>query len=396
MAIDLKTFKDLQDAVLEELKVPTTDTITLNRIKRSINTEYRDIASRKRWDWLKKFISLTHKKYISTGTAAVTQSSHSVTLTSAPSISVKDYWVRFDGNEETYRVAQHTAGATTLTLQSTYTGSTSSAVGYKLWTDRLPLPTDCVETIEVAHQHRKKPMENVGPQRMRRLVARFPTAEGHPTSYSTNDYKDPNPYSESLTATSSRSSAGLIKTIVFDSDVSASLAVGDRIEVSGAGESSYNGEFVVRTVSSATITYTGLVPLSETSTADTGATVQKLGVKTAEETYRELWLYPSLYKDQDITMHVDYIQAVQPMEDDTDEPLIPLEDRVILKYAALKQEWVKHRNPELYSNNERWYKEKFVSMASKSGDSSDNPNIFTDPQWASRKRYTRRRSRYKY
>lgn len=391
-AQDLKTFKDIQDAILEELKIPDTDTITLSRIKRDINICYRDIASRKRWDWLKKFITLTHRKYISSGTASVTSDSSTVTLTSAPSIGVKDYWITFNGHEEVYRVASHTAASTSIILQSPFTGTTASAITYKLWTDKVPLPTDCVETIEVAHQNLKRPMVNIGPQRMRRLVARHPTAEGWPTSYSTNDYKDPNPYSTSLTSTSSRASAGLVKTVVFDSDVSSSLEDGDRIQISGASDSTYNGEWIVSTVSTTTITFTGLVSLQETTTADTGMTVAKLGTKTAAEAYRELWLYPSIYRDQDITLHVDYIQSIVPLENDSDEPLIPLEDRIILKYCALQQQWVKHRNQELYQNNERWYKEKFVAMSSKVGDSSDNPNIYTDRQWADRKRY----NRYKY
>jgi hypothetical protein len=41
MAIyELKTFKDIIDAVREELKIQSTDTETINRIKRNINTLY--------------------------------------------------------------------------------------------------------------------------------------------------------------------------------------------------------------------------------------------------------------------------------------------------------------------------------------------------------------------
>lgn len=395
-ALDLKTYKDIQDAVLEELKIPQTDTTTLNRIKRDINILYRDLASRKRWDWLRKFITVLHRKYINAGTASVTLDSTAVTLTDAPSISVKGYWIKFDATEEIYRVAQHTAGSTSLTLQSSYPQPTNSETGYKLWTDRVPLPTDCVETIEVGHQWVKQPMENVGRQKMRRMIARYPQTEGFPHSYSTNDYKDPNPYSTSLPATASRSSSGLVKTVVFASDVSATLEAGDKFELANMGDLSYNGQWIASTVSSATVTYTALVPLSEVSTVDTSGTGGKLGTKTAEETYRELWVYPSLYQDNDITLHVDYIQSIQPLEDDTDEPLMPLEDRVILKYMTLMQQWVKHRNPELYSKNEQWYKEKFISMAAKAGDSSDNPNIFSDPQWVGRKRYRRYQTKYRY
>jgi len=332
-AFDLKTYKDIQDSVLAELKIPSTDTTTVDRIKRDINIQYRDLASKKRWDWLRKFITVLHRKYINEGTAAITLDSTSVTLTDAPSISVQNYWIKFDGTEEIYRVAQHTAGDTVLTLQSSYPQPTNPETSYKLWTDRTPLPTDCVETIEVGHQWVKQPMENVGRQKMRRMIARFPQTEGFPHSYSTNDYKDPNAYSIALPASISRSSDGLVKTIVFASDVSATLEVGDKFETSGS-ELSYNGQWIASSVVSATITYTALVPLSEVSTADVGITSNKLGIKTSEETYRELWVFPSLFQDNDITLHVDYIQSIDALEDDADEPLLPLEDRIILLYKT--------------------------------------------------------------
>lgn len=386
-AFTLKTFQDIYTAVVEELKIPTSDTNTLDRIKRDINIGYKDISSRKNWPWLNKFITLTHKETIDAGTASVTEDSRSVTLSSAPSISVQGYWIKFDGNDEIYRVAQHTAGATAVTLESSYTQATNASLSYKLWTDRIPLPVDCDETIEVTHQLKNGSLDGIGRQRFRELVSLYPTAEGYPLYYSTNDYKEVAPYEGSDVETSStRSSSGLLKTIVFGADVSATLEVGDRIQVSGAGDQSYNGEFTVRSVSTTTITYVGLVRLSETSTADVSISVKKLTNRTAEETYRELWIHPSIYTDRDITLHVDYQQRIVDLEADSDEPLIPIDDRIALVYFALSRSWVKQRNPEMAAQNERMYENKVTRMEAKAGDSADYPNIYPDRTWASLKR----------
>ena len=166
------------------------------------------------------------------------------------------------------------------------------------------------------------------------------------------------------------------------------------MQVSGASDSSYNGEMVIRSVATTTITYVGLVSLTETSTADVAVSVKKLTQKTAEETYRDIWVYPSQFRDHDITLHVDYIQIIQPLEDDTDEPLMPVDDRMILVYAALSRTWVKQRNPETAGNNERLFESKLVRMAAKAGDSSDKPNVNVDPLWAASKRRGTRRRRY--
>ena len=393
-AFTLKTFQDIYTAVVEELKIPTSDTNTLDRIKRDINMGYQDLASRQNWPWLNKFITLTHKQAIESGTASVTLNSRSVTLSSAPAISVQGYWIKFDSHDEIYKVAQHDAASTSLVLESSYTQDTNASVSYKLWTDRIPLPVDCDETIEVSHQFRSTGLEGIGRQRFRELHARNPFMEGFPRYYSTNDYKEDTPFEGSDVDTSaSRSSAGLIKTIVFSSDVSDTLEIGDRIQVKDAGDQSYNGDFVVRSVSTTTITYVGLVRLTETSTADTGISVRKLTNRSAEETFRELWVYPSIYTDRDLTLHVDYQSRAQDLENDSDEPLIPIDDRIVLVYFALSRSWVKQRNPEMAKDNERLYENKLARMEAKAGDSKDYPNIFVDRTWASFKRAGSRRWR---
>ncbi len=164
--------------------------------------------------------------------------------------------------------------------ETPFTGTTSTAVGYKIWSDRIALPSDCRETFEVMHNHTNTPMEGIGLQEFRRQQASSPTTEGRPRYYSTGDFHDPDPYAaiSGLPAVSTMASAGLVKTIVFASDASSFLKVSDRIEVSGASHFSFNGQVIVSSVSTTAVTYTGTVDYKQVATADT-PTIEKLSIE---------------------------------------------------------------------------------------------------------------------
>ena len=94
MAIyQLKTFADIVSAAIEELKIQSTDTVSIQRLKRDINMVYmQEVVPYDHWSWLRGAIDLVHKAYVSTGTATITNGSTTVTLTSAPSTSKKDFY----------------------------------------------------------------------------------------------------------------------------------------------------------------------------------------------------------------------------------------------------------------------------------------------------------------
>ena len=80
----LKDFSDIYTAMLEELKIQSTDTVNVNRIKRIINEVYIDeVAPFKRWWWLAGHTDVTIKPYYANGTCEVTPLSTTVTLSVA-------------------------------------------------------------------------------------------------------------------------------------------------------------------------------------------------------------------------------------------------------------------------------------------------------------------------
>lgn len=395
MAIyQLKTFDDIVDAALEELKIQSTDTVSINRIKRDINIVYmQEVVPYDHWQWLRGSIDLVHKAYINTGTATITNGSVSVTLSSAPSTSKKGFYFSVQGSLEIYKIAEHTAASTTLILETPITQASASAQNYRIWTDKLPLPIDCRETVNVRHDFSTVPVCSVGLQAFREQYTAFPKSERRPEYCTTADYVAPIEYITipTLPALSTRASSTLVKTLVFAASITGLVREGDFIEITNAGHYSYNGKFQVASVSTNTMTYTGSVPYQEAATADLSLTLKLRSTDTDAERYRELWVYPSLY-NADVLMHVDYIKEIKPLENDTDEPLMPIEDRSVLLFGALVRAWTRHGDPDEVARNATLYDRKLMKMLGKLNDSTDYPQLKVSSSYMRSKRTSPRLS----
>lgn len=311
-AIKLLDFKDIQDAVLEELKIPATDTKTLTRVKRNINSIYvNKVVPATRWPWLRKRINLVHEQFYDTGTANVGLSSITVVLSEVIAIgegSKKDFLFSVNGFSEIYKIDAHTAGSDTLTLSSVYTGETQTTAGYRIWTDEVSLPTDCRETIDVRHDFKSRVMIAKGSQKLDEESAIDFRREDRPRYYSTDDFKDP---------------------------------------TSGTGE-------------------------------------------TESDRFRVFRVWPSMF-NEDTTLHVTYIQEVTPLDTDADEPVMPIEDRIVLVYGALMQSWLRERNEQTAEINAVLFRAKLAEMQGRYEDSSDMPRIEIDDSYMRSKRGIRRR-----
>jgi len=390
-----QTFIDIINAVQEELGIDSSDTVLINRIKRDINQVYlTEIVPQKRWPWLTDQVEVQTPAYFSTGTVSVTQNSTTLTFTESPAISYKDAMFTVSGQKEVHKVLSHTAATNTMELESPYNGSTGAAVSFKLYWNYVPLPADCRETIEVRHNYLNTPLTNVGIQEFRRVQQAGSKSQGRPNTYSTGKLVSATKYGAigSLPASASRSSSGYLRTVVFDTTVASLIDAGDRLNITGAGHFSYNGEVVVASVSTTTITYIAETKKTETSTVDTSIVAQKLDQSISNTEYRELLYFPAIH-DKKTTLYVDYILQPSPLEDDLDEPLIPLQDRSILIYGALSRQWVKHRNEQTANRNETLYSRYLTRMAGKLEDSRDSARLkFSASYLASKRRLSTSRS----
>lgn len=387
-AFELKTFIDIIDAVREELKIQSTDTVTTQRIKRDINMVYvNEVIAKNRWKWLRDKIDLRSERALTTGTAAVTLDSREVTLSATVANSLRGQFFSVQGDSDRYRISQHTAGSASFTLEVAYASTTNATVSYKIWTDSIPLPSEAREVIQAYIDKSQVPLEGWGQQDFIDHVLMLPDEEGRPRIYTTNEYINPNPYAAvvGIPAISTRASNGLVKTLVYAADVSSFLEAGDRVEVIGAGIDSYNGRFVISSVTTDTITYTGTKILKQTTTADAGITLLLADNRGTDETYRDILIHPAI-DDQNHLVHVNYIKNVKPMEADSDEPVLPIEDRIVLLYGALHKAWSRERNTEEAARNRQLFVAKLSLMLGKLDDSTDTAKLRISKTYLSVKR----------
>lgn len=310
-AYKLTDFSDIYTAVIEELKVQSSDTTTLNRIKRMINMMYLDeVIPAARWWWLYGHTTVTHNEYYGAGTVSVTPLSTTVTLSTAPTSSYGDsgsflnYFFSVDGKNEIYRITAHTALSTTVTIDRPFNTELNTAANYKIWTDSVALPTDLRETVDVWHDHNRDKMMARGLQEFRQVVAQDPKAESRPQHYATADFFDP-------------------------------------------------------------------------STGDD---------ETESDRYRQLKVYPSISQYKTI-IKVDYMKEAAALDVAGDEPLMPVEDRIVLFYGALSLAWGSiGRNPEEAQRNRQLFDAKLARMMGKIQDSMDKPRVEPESRYILAKR----------
>jgi hypothetical protein len=394
---EMRTFKNIVDQIMALMKYQSTDTVSRDRIKADVQRAYlTEVMPFHEWPWLRNKITVQHKEYFGTGTASVTQNSVTVTLTETLTASRAGYLFSINGQNETYRIRSHTAGSTTLVLDTPYISSTNSAVSFKIWKDTVPLPSEAMQILQVTYPGYPKPLDGVGLQEITRYAALGPKAEGKPRYYTLTDAIDPEPYSTitSLPASATRASAGLVKTIKFNGTLGSSasnllLQVGDRIQISSAGNYDYNIEAIVSSVSTTTvtndtITYTGLDVRSESSTADTGIVVKKLNTESYEK-QKHLQVYPSLSNTATL-LAVDYLREIEPLVDDNDEPVIPLADRIVLFWYGLSYSYSRERNPEEAIMYRTLAEQRIARMAGNLNESVDKPILIPSKLYLNTKR----------
>jgi len=91
--------------------------------------------------------------------------------------------------------------------------------------------------------------------------------------------------------------------------------------------------------------------------------------------YRQMYIHPSINRT-DCTLQIDYVKEISPLVDDSDEPILPLEDRSVLVDGALARLWKSiasdNENAEL---SKRDYESKLARMAGKIEDSQDTAKV---------------------
>ena len=188
------TYTNIETRVMNQLRIPTTNTTEQTKIQALINEIYRDIYQMHDWWFLvKRQILNTVAKY-TTGTANVTNLSTAVTLSNAPAAGLGSFvgyvfYVLGDtqDNNAVYRISTHAAGSANITLDANFTGVTNTAATFRIYQDTLPLAADTGKIFKVKRWGLPFPLARVTPEEMADTKT-SDTREGHPEIYTLEDF----------------------------------------------------------------------------------------------------------------------------------------------------------------------------------------------------------------
>lgn len=402
MPLQLKTFADIVNAVREELKVSAADTTSVSRIKRDINIVYSEVINSARWWWLVQSTSLQVPAMYRTGTCTVYHNQSKVKFSQPIGGKKEGYFIAIQGDSEIYQIESHEAGDDFVKLSKRYIGTSLAGASFQIWTDRIPLPTNCKETVEVFTTIGRAPLENLGLQEFRRIQSMLPLRQGVPEVYYTGDFNEPFPTTPiaGMPTLAYRQSTGVIKTLVFNGPLPASVVEGLKIRVSKSNQPGFNGDVTVASVGQTvvardTMVYTGTEDFTEPTTPDPDLVIKAIATTTNSARYRALFVYPAI-TDTRVGIQVDYQKAAPALDADLDEPIIPIDDRIVLLYGALHRAWSRERNPEEAARNVTLYREKLGRMAGQIQDSLDKPLLRPSRLYLGAKRASLRHRRFNF
>ena len=104
----------------------------------------------------------------------------------------------------------------------------------------------------------------------------------------------------------------------------------------------------------------------------------------APETYK-IALFPRV-PDEDYTLHVRYIKKVTLLTDDTDTPLMPVEDRWILVYGALADYYGMQGDATMMDFWNKEYEKALRKMQGDQDDSDDRARMVVPGMWSMTRR----------
>lgn len=85
---------------------------------------------------------------ITLGSVTVTNNNNAILLTNAPAASVATWFFKIDGHPDVFRISAHTAGSTSATLDSVFTGVSGAGKTYKIFKLEYELPADCMRITD--------------------------------------------------------------------------------------------------------------------------------------------------------------------------------------------------------------------------------------------------------
>ena len=166
----------IETIVMNALRLPTSNTTELGKIRDLINAVYRDIYLKHDWWWmLKTQVVNTTAKVAHDGTMSVTLGSTAITASTAISLPIQHYALILTGNANdpnaVYRITTTTTSGTgtALVVDAGITAATSTAAGYELYEDKIKLSADVGKMGQIKRFGGGLPIRLIGQEMMMQL-----------------------------------------------------------------------------------------------------------------------------------------------------------------------------------------------------------------------------------
>jgi len=163
MLTSLYTASDVQASLLDWCGSATTDAQTLRKVRRAVESAYRDIANTRRWNYFIGRGRLSTVAYYSTGTITYTNSTRAITLDSGTFPSWAAFGT-FQASGVEYPVASRDSDTQiTLSVNNNPGADIAAGTSYRLWRDTYPLPVDFLEIGTIKDSSRNITLEYMEP-----------------------------------------------------------------------------------------------------------------------------------------------------------------------------------------------------------------------------------------
>ncbi len=182
---EIRTFKDIQDAVLLRNKLQD-NTTNRDGIKERINTTYQKIATDEYYRWSGVTVPLKLRNRHTAGTITTVKDSDEI-------VGVSTLWVENDHRNLRMKIGSHqnsfkiirVSSSTAITLDSQFTGDSASGLSYEIYKDEYGLPPDLqdVRTFRVPTLSLDKQPVPSGPTELDNIRSRSPFTTGTPKKY---------------------------------------------------------------------------------------------------------------------------------------------------------------------------------------------------------------------
>lgn len=188
MSLSVRTYKDIQDAIIEFAKIEDSDA-NRTKIKRMINTEYQDLADESNYRWSGTDYKILLPKKYTTGTIAVTNNSDTITGTGTgwTEFSHLHKKIRVGSGKVAYKIIRVDEAGQVITLDQIFLGGTESGVGYTIFQDEFPLQPDIKDVRTFTIPGRSTQPHKKGPSVLDYYMAQDPFRGGLPIIYTMHD-----------------------------------------------------------------------------------------------------------------------------------------------------------------------------------------------------------------